>query len=306
MKLPKTKQTPIKFSFLNKYLIAFEVSILLLILVFTNSSFHLGEVKSAQIENTEATTSAKLLKPNPSSVPSMQPVSVLPTNFGRSIRVPILMYHYIGKNPNPADKLRDNLSVDPQLFDDQLGYLSKEGFHPITLDTLLAGLSGATTLPPKAIVITFDDGYVDLYVNAFPILKKYGFKSVAFIPTGLIGTAYYASWSQLAEMQSSGLVSMQAHSVHHLSLISVSPAVLTDEITESKKTLEAKFGMPVNFMAYPYGTSNESVWAAVKNAGYLGAAGTWTSAIISEGTLFDMPRIKIPGGLPVSDFASRL
>lgn len=290
----------------NKYILIIEAAILAALLLTTLQKSQIGAVKSAHISNVAATSSAEESDVSPQPKASYEPQNEQPVSLGRSVRVPILMYHYIGKNPNPADKLRDNLSVDPQLFDDQMGYLQKQRYHPITLDTLLAGLSGAAILPAKPIVITFDDGYVDLYVNAFPILKKYSFKSVAFIPTGLIGTTYYASWGQLSEMQSSGLVTMEAHSVHHLSLIAVSTSVLEQEIIESKKTLEAKFRVPVNFMAYPYGTSNGQVWTAVKKAGYLGAAGTWTSPIISEGVIFDMPRIKIPGGTDVTTFASKL
>jgi len=153
-----------------------------------------------------ASKSAKLKAPVVASK-SAVPVSDIPYSTGKSVRVPILMYHYIGNNPNPADKARDILSTAPDIFDSQLGYLAKNGFTPITFDTMYAGLEGQVALPPKPIILTFDDGYIDFYVNAFPILRKYGFHAVSFIPTGLINQGYYLSWAQIKEMQSSGLIS---------------------------------------------------------------------------------------------------
>lgn len=246
--------------------------------------------------------------PKPSSSPSAspKPIVAIPVHSGRQARVPILLYHYIGNNPNPDDKARNNLSVSPNQFDEQMGYLAQNGYNPITLDTMVAGLRGVAALPPKPVVITFDDGYVDLYFNAFGILRKYGFRAVAFIPTGLIGTKYYASWEQLTEMQASGLLSFESHSVSHANLPSLSKDRLVSELIESKKTLEAKFGVPINFIAYPYGTSNVQVQEAAKSAGYVGALGTWFSTTQSEGAIYNMPRIKIPGGLSLPDFAKRL
>lgn len=254
-----------------------------------------GKVLSA-VKTAQATESGKL---HPIAQPQTIPV-------GRQVKVPILLYHYIGNNPDPKDKARDNLSVLPADFDEQMGYLAKNGYNPISLDTMIAGLYGHSTLPPKPIIITFDDGYIDLYFNAFPILRKYGFHAVAFIPTGLIGTKYYASWGQLQELESSGLFSFEAHSVSHANLPSLSEDQLIYEVTESKKNLQSKFGVPVNFIAYPYGTSNGAVVEAVKKAGYVGALGTWYSTIQSEGEVFNMPRVKVDGGEDMTTFASRL
>ncbi|MBI4038243.1 polysaccharide deacetylase family protein [Candidatus Daviesbacteria bacterium] len=230
----------------------------------------------------------------------------LPPQTGRQSRVPILLYHYIGNNPIPSDKTRDALEVTPQKFDEQMGYLSQNGYTPITLDTMVAGLTGAISLPPKPVVITFDDGYVDLYHNAFKILQKYQFRAVAFIPTGLIGTSYYASWDMLSEMQSSGLLSFESHAVSHSNLTSLTNEQITRELSESKNTLQAKFGIPVNFLAYPYGASNGVVWESLKKTGYVGGLGTWSSNIQSEGTMYNMPRIKVSGSWTLPEFASRL
>lgn len=244
-------------------------------------------------------------QPTPSPTPNHQ-VVLTPQKYGRSITVPILTYHYIGENPNPSDAARDNLSVTPSKFDAQMDYLFKQNYTPITLDTLYAGLYGTAPLPPRPVVLTFDDGYIDFYVNAFPILRKYGFRSVSFIPTGLVGTSYYMNWAQIKEIDSSGLVSFQAHSVNHSNLPEISVEEAKYQIENSKRSLEETLGKPVNFFAYPYGTSNPQIWQIVKNAGFTGAVGTWESKTISEGTIFDMPRVKIPGNITLEDFAKKL
>lgn len=255
---------------------------------------------------TSDNTPALKLPPQVSPQPSSTSVTQIPVHSGRQISIPILLYHYIGDNPNPADGARDALSISPHKFDEQMEYLSKSGFTPITLDTMYAGLTGQVPLPSKAIVITFDDGYVDLYLNAWPILRKYGFRAVAFIPTGLVGTKYYASWDQLTQMQDGGLLSFQSHGVSHNDLVGMSAEQLKTELSTSKQTLEAKFGIPVNFIAYPYGISNGVVWDKAKQVGFLGGLGTWPSTVVSEGVIYNMPRLKISGELSLEQFAQKI
>lgn len=262
---------------------------------------------SSQVETvkpssrTNLAVSPKSASPSAKSTPSPYPI---PTNSGPSVRVPILTYHYIGNNPNPADKARDDLSVDPDKFDAQLGYLQSKGYTPITLDTLYAAIQGGM-LPSKPIVLTFDDGYIDFYLNAFPILRKYGFRSVSFIPTGLMNQGYYMTWSQIKEIDASGLVAFEPHSVSHYNLAGMSGDRLTYQIVESKKVLESQLGKKTNFFAYPYGMSGQESWRDVKTAGFVGAVGTWYGTVESEGNRWDWPRVKISGHLSLADFEKR-
>ncbi|MBI2021789.1 polysaccharide deacetylase family protein [Candidatus Daviesbacteria bacterium] len=288
--------------FVISLLVAFVLSYLFKIAV---DKFYPDEQKNFGLF--KITSHNKLVNKEKSSLKSQsQPKNEFPVPQGRQLRVPILTYHYIGNNPNPDDKARDNLSVSPDKFEEEMAYLQKQGYATISLDTLYAALKGQVTLPDKSIILTFDDGYVDFYVNAYPILRKYNLHATSFIPTGLIGQGYYLNWDQIKEMDASGLISFQSHSVTHADLPSLSSDQLKYQLAESKKTLEAQLGKPVNFMAYPYGTSNSTVWQAAKEAGYMGAVGTWSSTIQSEGTIMDMPRIKIPGGIELQVFASRL
>lgn len=233
-------------------------------------------------------------------------LSYQPSHFGKQIKVPILTYHYIGNNPNPQDKARDNLSVSPDKFEAQMEYLSQHGYTTLTLSEIISAFKGEFILPEKPVVLTFDDGYIDFYLNAYPILLKYQFKATVFIPTGLIDQGYYLSWDQIRQMDSSGLISFQSHSVSHWDLSSLQHDRLVFQLKESKKTLEQILGKKVNFLAYPYGTSNPGVWQAVREAGYLAAVSTWYSTTLSEGVIYDLPRIKIAGQLTLEDFIYRL
>lgn len=218
--------------------------------------------------------------------------------------VPILMYHYIRDCNCPKDKSGMTLSVSPSSFAEQMGYLSTHGYTPITLDTLAAIYANQAQAPTKPVIITFDDGYSDFYSNAYPILKKYNFHSVSFIPTGLVGTGGYMSWDNIKELQKSGLVSFEAHTISHAYLPKLSYQQMVKELQDSKHTLQNQIGTVVNFVAYPYGASNGTVIKATQSLGYVGGIGTWFGK--TTGTTMNMPRVRVNGSFSLSLFASRL
>jgi peptidoglycan/xylan/chitin deacetylase (PgdA/CDA1 family) len=107
--------------------------------------------------------------------------------------IPVLMYHYIREYHFSKDPTGNQLSVSPNSFDQQMQYLVSHGYTPISLDTMYGILSGKASVAGKPIVLTFDDGYIDFYANAYPILKKYGFHAVSFVPTRFVGRPEYVS-----------------------------------------------------------------------------------------------------------------
>lgn len=218
--------------------------------------------------------------------------------------IPILTYHYVDYNPNKSDIARDALSVTPDKFDAQMGYLSQNGYTPISLDTLYGIFNKQTTVSGKPVVLTFDDGYENFHRVVYPILRKYNFHAVAFIPTGLVGTGYYMNWNQIKEIHSSGLVTFEGHSVTHPNLTGMTFNTVLAQLTDSKNVLFSQTGYPVNFVAYPYGTSNKNVWSAAQKAGYVGGLGTWYGKATAPS--MNMPRIKVSGNWSLKEFASRL
>ena len=131
------------------------------------------------------------------------------------------MYHYLSSPPSDADRYRRDLSVSPELFEQHLAYLKEQGYQTISLDDLTYSLALGRPLPSgeKPILITFDDGYLDNYQNAFPLLQKYGFTGVFFVvtelaerasagmiaPDGLRYADAYMTWDQLRAMTAAGM-----------------------------------------------------------------------------------------------------
>ena len=226
--------------------------------------------------------------------------------LGASTTVPVLMYHYIRVNPNPQDSVGFRLSVNPQNFSAQMDYLAQQGYHTITLDDLGGFFFSHASLPSKPIILTFDDGYSDFHDEAFPILKSHSFKAINFVISGFVGIPGFLSWGQIDEMKTSGLIYFGAHTVHHVSLPSLSAERITQEVTESKNTLQQHLGYPINWIAYPYGKVNETVARIVQQGGYAGAFGTNRGTFQSTDRLYTLPRIRIGGSDTLGSFAAKI
>lgn len=205
--------------------------------------------------------------------------------------VPIITYHYIGYNPNPGkDPMRDELSTSPEQFLRQMESLKEKNYTPINLDELSQIFAKKISGPEKPIVLTFDDGYVDFYINVYPLLRKFNFKATEFIPTNFVGKSNYLTWEMIEEMQKSGLVSFQSHTANHAYLPYLTYFSALKELTDSKSALENHLGTKVNYVAYPFGASNLTIQNAANQAGYLGALGTWNG--LTTEINFNMPRMK--------------
>lgn len=239
--------------------------------------------------------------------------NALPNRFvlGITTQVPVLMYHYIRVNPWPTDIVGFNLSVTPYSFASQLDYLQQHGYNTISLDQLGANLLYNAPLPPRPIVLTFDDGYEDFYTNAFPILKAHKMKAINFIITGFVGlpddqNPIYLTWKQIEEMSKSGFIIFGAHTFDHKSLPSLSSDKAFSEILISKKDLEGHLNYPVNWLAYPYGDVNPRISDLAKKAGFIGAFGTQFGTFESQDTLFTESRVRVGGKDSPESLGARL
>lgn len=172
-------------------------------------------------------------------------------------------------------------------FARQMRYLSK-AYNPISLDRLAQHIQDGTSPPPKAIVVTFDDGYQDNYENAYPVLKEYGIPATMFLTTGFIGTgaippwekghymgekALMLSWKQVREMSDGG-ISFGSHTLTHPFLTRIPRGQVEDEIRLSKDIVEQRIGKPVTTLAYPSGDFGSDTREIVKEAGYAAAVST--------------------------------
>lgn len=211
------------------------------------------------------------------------------------LRVPILMYHYVRAGIPITDQLSYRLSVTPAVLEEQLKYLADNGYIAISLVDLDISLENRLPLPPKSVVLTFDDGYRDFYTSAFPLLKKYNLRAVSFYVVDYANYPGYMSWDMVKEIQASGLVDVESHTLSHSSLSKLDSGQKTKEIFESKKILEQKLEKKVNYFAYPYGDFDDSVVQLVQQAGYHLAFGTNSGTRHTRGEKFFLKRVAVNG-----------
>lgn len=201
-------------------------------------------------------------------------------------KVMILNYHKV-------DNMNISLSVLPDDFAAQMDYLKRNDYHTITTNELYASLAGEADLPENPVLITFDDGYKDNYQNAYPILKKYGFKATIFVVTSFMGTQQnYLTWEQAREMDANG-IDIESHTVTHKSMTELSDDELRAELVNSKKAIEDHLGKQVDYIAYPTGTYNLHIAQLVKDAGYKAAFTIKYGNVDKASNLYALERVPI-------------
>ena len=223
----------------------------------------------------------------------------------RETRVPILMYHHIAVAPEGADAIRYDLSVWPEHFEGHLAALAALGYHSVKLADVYDALTKGTPLPSNPIVLTFDDGYDDVYYNALPLLQKYNFIGTFYIPTGLLERPGYLTWGQVLELSKAGM-DIQSHTVSHPSLRGKPVEFLRKELGDSKHALETMLGKPVLFFCYPSGQYDALTIDTLKELGYLSATTTWGGAWQNEALPYEWPRVRIHGQDQAPELLSRL
>lgn len=210
-----------------------------------------------------------------------------------SVKVPVLMYHYIRPLTPEMDAAGKWLSVSPAHFRAQMEEISRLGYHTITPDELADAIDGTKTLPTKPVLITFDDGYRDQYTEAYPVLKELGLKATFFIISAYHVNPAYLTNEMLQELDRSGLITIAAHTRHHVGLADSKPEKQKDEIFGSKKDLEDVVGHPVTSFAYPYGNFNDAVKNLVRDAGFRIAFSTLLGSVHTPTSRYDARRIRV-------------
>ncbi len=210
----------------------------------------------------------------------------------RKLKVPILMFHHIGDPPPGADRLRRELTVPASDLDAMLGYLKQAGFTPVTETQLFQALYGSQPLPAKPVMLTFDDGYSDVYEVARPILEKYGDPATFYIITDKVGTPEYMGWEQIEELGREGM-DIGSHTLDHLDLTTLSAASLDNELKGSSQALSQRLGHPIYWFCYPSGKVNAVVERALGQSGYLLATTTWNGVHQSSDAPFELTRLRM-------------
>ena len=263
---------------------------------------------------TPTLTPTPTISPTPTITPTPTPTPG-PTPDGqiRSARVPILMYHYISEPPPGSDAYRRKLSLDPEIFQQHLDYLQEQGYTTIRLADLISYLQrGFPELPPKPIVLTFDDGYKDNYLNAFPALRARGMIGTFFVITDFVDLAAsdpnyarYATWDAWKEMAAAGM-EIGSHSRNHPDLRGKDTDYLVWQALGSSQTIEANLGQKPRVLAYPSGSYDRSVIDIFHSAGFWGAVTTQPGVEQDNQHLFELKRLRISNQTGVAELAQLL
>ncbi|HEX9063354.1 MAG TPA: polysaccharide deacetylase family protein [Clostridia bacterium] len=208
--------------------------------------------------------------------------------------IPILCYHCV------SDKMWGDevLFVSPKDFDEEMNYLKKNNYNAITFNEL----PNAKKIK-NPVLITFDDGYENNYTEAYPILKKYGFRATEFMVSNFINGGSMLKDSELKAM--SDIFDIQSHTVTHPNLSLLSTEQIETELSESKKALEKLTGKKVFALAYPIGIFNdESVRIAKKYYSYAVLADGGRCNL--DGNKYLMRRINVPRGTTIETFEKKM
>lgn len=238
-----------KFIFLLTFFIIVILIIAIVVFIYFKKSPNLATITSLTNYNVYEKSNENIITAN----------LKVPKSVNAS--VPIFMYHFVrddtGDYEYPENMMR------PETLKAQLQYLKDNGYETIYKDDI-AHLENFT----KPVWLTFDDGWEDFYLYAFPLFKEYNMKASYYVITDLIGTPGYVKLEQLKEMKESGLIDIQSHTVTHPRLATLSSDEIYNELYNSKKYLKDNLDIESEVICYPYGSFNNTVLNLSKEVGY--------------------------------------
>ncbi len=228
-----------------------------------------------------------------------------------SAPVPVLMYHSVTRTPNPSTRA---LSVTPEAFAEQMAMLANRGFQPVTTAQLADSWRGGSCstvrgLPPRPVLITFDDGYEGVHRHALPVLAELGFSASLFVSTGWLRGAHHSGgaldrmldWDQVRQLADAG-VEIGGHSHTHPELDQLDDDALRFELIHCKEIVADELGtVPVSF-AYPYGYSSPRVRTAVREAGFAQALAVGNSLARRTQGPYALRRVTVRHSTSIQEF----
>jgi len=204
---------------------------------------------------------------------------------------PVLMYHYV-LDTELAKK--DKRIVTPETFEKQIRFLKVNNYNVISVEEFAEFLKGKERPPRNTVVLTFDDGHLDNYENAYPILKKYGLPATMFVVVDYLSEPNFVTEEQIREMSESGLITIGSHTLTEPHLPSLTDKNrLKREIYDSKRKLEAILNKPVNCFSYPIGGFNREIRQMVIDAGYTAVVTTSPGLYYPNDDPFAIKRVRI-------------
>ncbi len=239
--------------------------------------------------NTPVPTDTSILTENPT-------IEFIPAGH---VTAPILLYHHVSD-----DSAVNSYYITKEAFRAQMEALREWGYTSITVSELTAVLINGGDLPSRPVVISFDDGYLDIYQNAFPIMHELGFVGTAYIVASRLQLNNFVDVEQIQEMADDGW-EIGSHSMTHTDL-TTDYSIANYEMQNSMLTLEEATGETISSFAYPYGRSDEFITTKVSEYGYRAGMGLGSSYEQYLSMQFYLSRMEIQGDYDMSKFAAML
>lgn len=210
-------------------------------------------------------------------------------------KIPILTYHSV-------DESGSVISTSPGLFRRQMEFFKNSGYRSLPLKEAVNTIASRGVFPERCFVITFDDGYENVFTGALPVLRDLGFSATVFLITDYCGKTNrwpgqnpaipelpLADWEQIRAMKEKGF-EFGAHTRTHPDLTKIPARDAEQEIVSSKLKIEEALGMPAITFAYPYGRLNPEI-KAIAARHFAGACSTRLAKATPDADPCDIPRV---------------
>lgn len=226
----------------------------------------------------------------------------------------VLMYHMV--RSHRAKARFNKMRVHPEAFEEQMSWLKSDGWTVLSVSDFFSQWG---RWPLKSAVLTFDDGYEDNFLNAYPVLRAHALPFTIF----LVNDRHDNDWSsnkkshhnsgelmeepklsdkQVKTMLDSGLLELGGHTIGHVNLLNESGESAEREIAGCRDDLAATFSVPVASFCYPFGLYNQEAVETVQRAGYIGAFTVEESLASVDDDPFQVGRLKVSGKMSLRSF----
>lgn len=233
---------------------------------------------------------------SPTPTPTPKPLTFAEMNalYGPCVYLPTLMYHHVQDWSIAQEKKQTSLTVGVNYFGEQMQYLKDKGYNTVTISDLINFFDSGAAIPRKSVLITFDDGYEDFYLDALPILKQYGFKATVFTPTGLMDNPDYLTWQQVIDASNAGIL-FGNHTWSHRN-VKATQDIMQKEISLADGQLTVRGLDNPKVFAYPYGIVGAPAENYLTSLGYSIAFTTQHGSTLCKKQRLSLPRIRIGNG----------
>jgi len=253
----------------------------------------LSQASLSTLVNSETPTLASISPTETLLIPATQTPTLVP----QAERIPIIEYH------NPTFKLNDQVMMTTTWFEDQLRWLSENGFKTLNASELVSFLNGGI-FPQKSVLLSFDIGveHRSEYANiVIPTLRKYKLNAIVFLlvnPNLVKDTCSQGEiycWPELKAWSDEGLISVESHGMWHKDYKTLDPASQREDAGGAKQIIEEKIGQPVLGFAFPYDSFTSQSFDILKSLGYQFAVGGFTrsdrSVLLGDASRYNLPRV---------------